>query len=199
MKTFPAIVLATVSMFSVGAEGAIVLFDLQGKAGFGLLSGNENGTILGLPGRGGERGTGITFNDVSLVLSIDVGWGSGNGFTDLSSNVSGGHLHGPTASGGTAAFTQDAGIAIGLDSLAGWNSSRTAGGFTGTVTLNSTQAAQLIAGRFYMNVHTATNGGGEIRGNLVVVPEPASAMMLAAGAGLLARRRRLNEGAARSL
>jgi hypothetical protein len=190
MKLLPTLVIAAVSMCAAGAQGAIVQLDLQGKAGFGLLSGNENGTILGVPGRGGERGNGISFNDVSLVLSIDVGWGSGNGFTDLSSPVSGGHIHGPTTSIGTAAFTQDASVLIPLDSVAGWNPSQTAGGFTGTVSLTSAQAAQLLAGRFYMNVHTSTNGGGEIRGNLVVVPEPSCAFLLAASTGLLTMRRR---------
>ena len=190
MKTIAAIVFAVAWGLSSGAEGAIVAFDLQGKSGFGLLPGNENATITGLPGTGGERGAGISFNDVSLVLSIDIGWGSGNNFTDLSSNVSGGHIHGPTTASGTAAFTQDASIFMALDSLPGWNSSRTGGGFTGTVTLNSTQAAQLLAGRFYINVHTSTNSGGEIRGNLVAVPEPSSAVLLLTASGLVVTRRR---------
>ena len=192
MKTIAAIVFAVAWGLSSGAEGAIVAFDLQGKSGFGLLPGNENGTIVGIPGAGGERGGGISFNDVSIVLSIDIGWGSGNSFTDLSSAVVGGHIHGPTASSGTAAFTQDASILIGLDSLAGWNSSRTAGGFNGTVTLNSTQAAQLLAGRFYINVHTSTNSGGEIRGNLVVVPEPSVGVLLLTASGLAMKRRRVS-------
>jgi hypothetical protein len=191
MNMLAATVIAAMLATSAGVQGAIVALDLLGKAGSGLLPGNENAAIAGLPGTGGERGTGILFNDVTLVLSIDIGWGSGNGFTDLSSSVSGGHIHGPTTSGGTASFTQDASIAIVLSSLAGWNSSRTAGGFTGNVTLTSTQASQLMAGRFYINVHTSTNGNGEIRGNMVVVPEPsAAAALLIGGAGLLVRRRR---------
>jgi hypothetical protein len=190
MKTIAAIVFAGVLGLCARLQGAIVGFDLLGKGGPGLLFTNENATITGLPGSGGERGLGISFNDVTLVLSIDIGWGSGNGFADLSSTVTGGHIHGPTTSGGTASFTQDASVLIGLDGLAGWNSSRTAGGFTGTVTLTSTQASQLLAGRFYINVHTSTNGSGEIRGNLVAVPEPASAALLAMTAGLFAVRRR---------
>ena len=41
-----------------------------------------------------------------------------------------------------------------------------------------------------MNVHTSANGGGEIRGNLVAVPEPSAALFGAASIGLLALRRR---------
>ena len=190
MNAIAAVVFALAWGLSSSAKGAIVALDLQGKSGFGLLPGNENGTIGGIPGTGGERGAGITFNDVSLVLSIDIGWGSGNTFTDLSSSVTGGHIHGPTTSGGTASFTQNASVLIGLDGLAGWNSSRTAGGFTGTVTLDSTQAAQLLAGRFYINVHTSTNGSGEIRGNLVVVPEPSTGMLCLVASGLVMARRR---------
>jgi hypothetical protein len=52
----------------------------------------------------------------------------------------------------------------------------------------------ISSGRAYLNIHTSTFGGGEIRGFLVaVVPEPASwaMMLLGFGAiGVVARRRR---------
>ena len=151
----------------VSAQAHIISFDLLGKAGPGLQSGNENGTINGTPGSGGEIGEGIVFNDQTGVLTIRIGWGSGNGFTNLSGDAQAGHIHGPTASGGTASFTENAGVMIGLNDKPGWNPSATNGGFNGSVTLNSTQTADLFAGRLYINVHTSTNGGGEIRGNLV--------------------------------
>lgn len=155
---------------SLSAEANIISFDLLGKAGPGLLAGNQNGTINGTPGSGGEVGNGIVFNDQTGVLSIEVGWGSGKGFTNLSGNATAGHIHGPTASSGTAAFNEDAPVMINLDDTAGWNPSATNGGITRSVTLNSTQIAHLFAGRLYVNIHTAANGGGEIRGNLVKQP-----------------------------
>lgn len=151
----------------VSAQAHIISFDLLGKAGAGLLSGNQNGTITGTPGSGGEVSSGIVFNDQTGVLTINVAWGSANGFTDLSGNAFAGHIHGPTASSGTAAFNEDAPVMINLDDTAGWNPSATSGGITRTVTLDSTQISHLFAGRLYINVHTPMNGGGEIRGNLV--------------------------------
>ena len=54
----------------------------------------------------------------------------------------------------------------------------------------------MTRGKFYINVHTASNGGGEIRGFLVsAVPEPETYAMLLAGLGPLgfsARRRKQN-------
>jgi hypothetical protein len=38
---------------------------------------------------------------------------------------------------------------------------------TGTATLTDAQAADLAAGKWYVNVHTAANRGGEIRGQIV--------------------------------
>jgi hypothetical protein len=39
---------------------------------------------------------------------------------------------------------------------------------SGTVSLTPAQAADLIAGKWYVNLHTAANPNGEIRGQLTV-------------------------------
>lgn len=162
------------------AHADIIPFDLQGTAGFGLLPGNENPAVSG--GTGGEIGAGIFFDDVALQLTINIGWGSGNGFTDLTGNATLGHIHGPTPDPAPTSFTENASPLITLHTLSGWNASATNGGFAGTLSLTSGQAADLFAGKFYINVHTQTNGGGEIRGYLVV-PEPSSLALLAMGVG----------------
>ena len=179
------------SLIFARANAALILFDLKGTGGTGLLGGNENPAVLG-GGSGGEIGAGISFDDVTLVLNIITGWGSGNGFTNLTGVATAGHLHGPTASGGSAAFTQSTGVKYGLDSLAGWNASASAGGFNGTVSILAGDVVALENGQFYMNVHTAVNGGGEIRGYLTVVPEPSAAVLVLSsvlGMGVCRRRR----------
>ena len=185
------------SCWAVSAQAAMIQFNLQGKGGAGLLPTNENGTVnphptTGTPpGTGGEVGAGITFDDVTRVLTLNVAWGSGNGFTDLTGPTSGGHIHGPTTGSGTTSFTQNASVLFPLDTRPEWNSSATSGGFSGTVTLSAAQATELMDGRYYLNVHTTTNGPGEARGNLVAVPEPAALGALGlVGLSLAARRRR---------
>jgi hypothetical protein len=173
------------------ALATITQFDLVGKAGPGLLPGNQNTVISGVPGSGGEVGAGISFNDSTNQLLVNLGWGSGNGFTNLSGNANGFHIHGATASSAPASYNEDAGVIIPLDSLPGFNASATSGGLTNTtVTLTATQATQLFAGRLYINVHTPTNGGGEIRGNLLPVPEPAIGGLIALVAIPMGMRRR---------
>jgi len=49
----------------------------------------------------------------------------------------------------------------------------------------------LLAGNLYFNIHTTDHAGGEIRGQVVPVPEPGSAGLLAAGAALCVRRKRV--------
>jgi hypothetical protein len=63
------------------------------------------------------------------------------------------HFHGPAEPG------KNAGVAL----LIGQNPTSPA---KGTATLTDAQAADLIAGRWYINVHTAANKGGEIRGQV---------------------------------
>jgi hypothetical protein len=63
------------------------------------------------------------------------------------------HFHGPAARG------KNAGVAIPI--------SPNTSPFQGSATLTDEQVKDLEAGMWYVNVHTAANKGGEIRGQLV--------------------------------
>jgi hypothetical protein len=163
--------------------------DLIGTAGPGLLAANEP-QPLGFPSNasGGEIATGITYDDVANLLDIsNVAWGSSFGFNDLSSTSTVAHIHGPTTSNNGNGFTQTASP---LFNLTRSSSATTGGKFTDApIALNAAQELELLNGRYYINIHTSNNGGGELRG-FIVVPEPSVAGLMAFGvAGLIARRR----------
>ena len=189
MKYLYACLISLASAAALNAQ--IVMFDLVGQAGPGLLSGNETGTINGSPGSGGEIGSGIWFDQATNILTVNVGWGSVNSFTDLSGTATGAHIHGPANQTSTAV------VILNFASTAGYSFSTGAsnGSVTGSANVAHLVTADLLAGNWYINIHTATNGGGEIRGNLVQVspvPEPSSYTFLAGfGAlGFVATRRR---------
>ena len=188
MKT-PLIALA-VLVFASSAPAAIILFDLIGTGGAGLLTTNE-ATPPASGGSGGEILGGITFNDATLSLSINVGWGSSQGFTNLSSLANGSHLHGPTANNngnnGTANWRQSAPV---LFTLTRSSDAVTGGQVTQSLILTAAQQTDLYNGKYYLNVHTATNGGGEINGFLTRVPEPTAGLLGLGSVTLLALRRR---------
>ncbi len=180
---------------AASAHATLINFDLVGIAGPGLLPGNEPGVLAGTPGTGGEIGLGFFLDDLgdldpnTNALTINAGWGSSQGFTDLSSTASASHIHGPTANNNGSGFTQTAGV---LFTLTRSSSLPTGGTFTNTpISLTTAQATDLTNGKYYVNIHTGTNGGGEIRGFLVPapVPEPTSVGLLALGALALLRRR----------
>ena len=64
------------------------------------------------------------------------------------------HLHGPAMPGANA------GVAVPFASAAS--------PIEGSATLTPAQVADLMAGKWYVNVHTAQNPGGEIRGQVLV-------------------------------
>ncbi|MBL9114244.1 MAG: CHRD domain-containing protein [Verrucomicrobiaceae bacterium] len=147
--------------------GLITQFNLIGTAGPGLLPGNETPAVTG--GTGGEIGAGITFYSGTNTLTLNVGWGSSQGFTDLTSSSNNAHIHGATTNNfgnnGVGDFRQTAGVIVGLTR----SSSAASGGVfsPNTVTLTSGQVADLFNGKYYINIHTVNNGGGELRGFLV--------------------------------
>ncbi|MBL0088108.1 MAG: CHRD domain-containing protein [Ideonella sp.] len=67
------------------------------------------------------------------------------------------HIHGPALLGANA------GVQIGLPVLPTGN----AGKLTGTVTLKAAQEVDLLAGKWYLNIHSTLAAGGELRAQLI--------------------------------
>jgi hypothetical protein len=54
--------------------------------------------------------------------------------------------------------------------------------------ISAQQVSWLFSGFLYMNVHDGTFPGGEIRGQLLLVPEPSTVALLGLGVGAIAVR-----------
>jgi hypothetical protein len=74
-------------------------------------------------------------------------------YSGLSGPATAAHFHGPAEPG------KNAGVAVAIPN-AGTSPAE------GSATLTDAQAADLTAGKYYVNVHTAANPGGEIRGQV---------------------------------
>ena len=75
-------------------------------------------------------------------------------YSGLTGPASAAHFHGPALPGANA------GVAVPFTSAASPSD--------GQATLTPAQVADLMAGKWYVNVHTAANPGGEIRGQLML-------------------------------
>ena len=78
-------------------------------------------------------------------------------YSGLSGPATAGHFHGPALAG------ENAGVLVPL-------SGSLASPIVGSATLTPAQATDLMAGRWYLNLHTAAYPGGEIRGQLKPLP-----------------------------
>jgi hypothetical protein len=97
-----------------------------------------------------SKGTGsadVTYDTASKQLTWTVT------FSGLTGNATMAHFHGPAEPG------KNAGVAVPIPG--------TASPMNGSATLTDAQAADLMAGKWYVNVHTAENKGGEIRGQVL--------------------------------
>ena len=74
-------------------------------------------------------------------------------YSGLSGPATAAHFHGPAEAG------KNGGVAVAIPNA-------TASPAEGSATLTDAQAADLTSGKYYVNVHTAANPGGEIRGQV---------------------------------
>jgi hypothetical protein len=155
-----------------------------------------------------SAGTGfatVDYDNVAHTLAVHVD------FQGLTGTVTASHIHAPTP----VPLAMTAGVATTSPTFAGFPSGVTSGSYTNILDLTlagsynnpsyinanggtpaSAEVAltsAIAAGKAYWNIHTSFIGGGEIRGFLLPVPEPATCALFMLGAiGLCStvRRRR---------
>ena len=115
----------------------------------------------------------MTFDDVSSLFSWDISW------SGLEGTVTVAHFHGPATPG------QNAGVQVDIGAISGLTSPS-----IGSTVIGTGQAADLLAGLWYVNIHSTQDPGGEIRGQVQVVPVPAAAWLLLSALAMLRVRRR---------
>jgi hypothetical protein len=136
MKKIPLLVAALI-LASAGAANAEVI-QLQGTlTGASEVPPNQST---------GEGKVSATFDTVSKQFKYQV---NSHG---ISGRPTAAHFHGPAAAGANAPPV----LPIPSPAAA----------FSGTATLTDAQAADLLAGRWYLNIHTAAHPGGELRAQI---------------------------------
>ena len=94
----------------------------------------------------GKGSADVTFDTESKKLDWTIE------YSGLTGDASAAHFHGPAAKG------ENADVAVPIEDPKS--------GAKGSATLTDAQAAELTAGRYYINVHTAAHPDGEIRGQV---------------------------------
>jgi len=184
-------VLVSVSLLAASAvQAAVIQFTVD-------LSGDNENPPAATPGNGSAV---IDLDTVTRLMTIDVT------FADLLGTTTAAHIH------CCAAPPTNVMVATQVPNFAGFPLGVSSGSYLNTFdmtlassynpafitahggTVDSAFAdllAAMLAGETYLNIHTTRFPGGEIRGTLMRVPEPASIALIGiALAGLGALRRR---------
>ncbi len=96
----------------------------------------------------------LAYNRTTRTLSYTVRWNS------LSGNIVGMHIHGSAGVGANASVVQN---------FSGYPTAQS-GTYSGTFFVDgiTVKEEDLLRGGYYLNIHTALNPGGEIRGQIVL-------------------------------
>jgi hypothetical protein len=189
------LVLCVIALAVGPSHAGILIFEAN-------LDGPSEAPPNASPGTGFAR---VTIDELAHTMRVEAN------FSGLLGTTTAAHIHAPTAVAGTGT----ANVATQTPSFIGFPLGVTSGNMDETfdLTLASTYRAgfitasggttaaaeavlvqALLDGTAYFNIHTTTFGGGEIRGFLQAVPEPASLTMLGMGAlgmaGFAWRRRK---------
>jgi len=107
----------------------------------------------------------LTLTGTTLAWNIN--------FSDLIGTTTAAHIHGPAAVGVNAGVLLDLTPPLGV----------TSGAMVGSSTASAATINAMNDGLAYVNVHTSNFPGGEIRGQIVLIPEPTALAL--AGLGLV--------------
>jgi hypothetical protein len=136
--------IATVMLALVGAPGLIP----AARAETVILKADLKGSNEVPPNSSPATGTAeATLDTETRQLSYVIT------FSGLTGPAVGAHFHGPVEAG------KNAGIVLPFKTLQS--------PIEGSATLTENQAADLLAGKWYANVHTGANPGGELRGQMM--------------------------------
>jgi len=136
-SSLPSVVLAACVVFASPARAETISFKADLKASEAVPPNDSKGT----------GAVTATYDTASKKLT----W-KGN-YSGLTGPATMAHFHGPAEPG------KNAGVAVPI--------TPSTSPFENSANLTDAQAADLLAGRWYVNVHTAAHPGGEIRGQLV--------------------------------
>ena len=189
MKTFMHLAsVAAVTLAASAAQGAIVQYSAS-------LNGPSESPPNQSPGIGSAT---FDFDTITHSLTMSINFSGLVGTTTVA------HIHADTAVAGTGT----AGVASGLTS---WTTGLQSGSYNNTINLLSTASygssylaahggtaasaetdllAAMSNGRAYLNLHSTTYPGGEIRGFIYQVPAPGMLALIGMCGVLSGRRRR---------
>jgi hypothetical protein len=175
-----ALILAACLMFSAAIASAQLVYEAT-------LNGFSESPANASPGTGFAT---VTYDGTLHTLALNIS------FSGLLGTTTASHIHAPTVTSGSGT----AGVATTTPTFSGFPLGVTSGTYINTLDLtlsSSWNAAYITANggtpagaelafatalatdKAYLNVHTSSFPGGEIRGFLVLVPEPSALSLLA--------------------
>jgi len=198
MKTFRYVLsvaaVATAFLLTNTTYATIYIFDAN-------LDGPSESPANASPGTGFAQ---VTFDDIANTMNVNVT------FSGLVGTTTASHIHAATTLPGTGT----AGVATTTPTFAGFPLGVMSGTYNNTLDMtmassynsayitangNTTASAEaallaaMLADKTYLNIHSSVFGGGEIRGFLVLVPEPGVVTLFVLGAAIPGIRRIRNQ------
>lgn len=153
-----------VAIFGVAASSHAILYTFNNP-----INGAQEVPSVVTAGSGTVSGS---FDSVTRLFTLNVT------VNNLTGNVTDAHVH-------KGVVGVSGGVVFGLGGTRGSQSYTLAH----QSTISAAQAVDLLANAWYVNVHTSFRTGGEVRGQILPVPEPMTMVVLGAGIIAAARRR----------